>query len=303
MRVGISLLTLAPGDLGGSETYARQLVTARSLPCGRLDYTVFVPAHAKDAAGSLPATEVGESPMARRGPARVLGMALSAFRSRAVKSELETVDVVHYALTVPSGDQGAHGRHPARRAASGSSGVLRSGAALVQACRIRPRHALGLRGGRDQRVRARPGARAPRADPRPSTWSTWGQPHALSAPETRNVSRSCCIPRGPGRTRTTPVVRSVRHPPQDASSTAPRAHGRRSERLGRLPRASSARESSEPPSWRRCTGARQSRCPEPVPRVRAPAAGGDGVRLPGRRSRHERPIPRSAAMPPSSSTR
>ncbi len=100
MRVGISLLTLAPGDLGGSETYARQLV--RALPAvRRLDYTVFVPAHAKDAAGSLPATEVGEAPLARRGPARILGMALSAFRSRAVKTELETVDVVHYALTVP----------------------------------------------------------------------------------------------------------------------------------------------------------------------------------------------------------
>ena len=72
MRVGISLLTLAPGDLGGSETYARQLV--RALPAvRRLDYTVFVPAHAKDAAGSLPATEVGEAPLARRGPARILG--------------------------------------------------------------------------------------------------------------------------------------------------------------------------------------------------------------------------------------
>jgi hypothetical protein len=30
MRVGISLLTLAPSDLGGSETYARQLVRALS---------------------------------------------------------------------------------------------------------------------------------------------------------------------------------------------------------------------------------------------------------------------------------
>jgi glycosyltransferase involved in cell wall biosynthesis len=100
VRVGISLLTLAPGDLGGSETYARQLVKA--LPAvRRLDYTVFVPAHAKDAAGSLPATEVGEPAVGRRGPARIAAMALSAFRSRNVRSQLETVDVVHYALTVP----------------------------------------------------------------------------------------------------------------------------------------------------------------------------------------------------------
>jgi glycosyltransferase involved in cell wall biosynthesis len=101
VRVGISLLTLAPGDLGGSETYARQLIKA--LPAvRRLEYTVFVPAHAKDAAGSLPATEVGDpGRVAKRGPARIAIMALSAFRSRKVRSQLDTVDVVHYALTVP----------------------------------------------------------------------------------------------------------------------------------------------------------------------------------------------------------
>ena len=43
MRVGISLLTLAPNDLGGSETYARQLVLALSQ-VGTHQYAVFVPA-------------------------------------------------------------------------------------------------------------------------------------------------------------------------------------------------------------------------------------------------------------------
>ena len=79
MRVGISLLTLAPGDLGGSETYARQLVKA--LPTiRRHDYTVFVPAHAKDAAGTLPTTEVGEPPVAKRGPARIAPLARYAVK-------------------------------------------------------------------------------------------------------------------------------------------------------------------------------------------------------------------------------
>jgi glycosyltransferase involved in cell wall biosynthesis len=100
VRVGISLLTLSPGELGGSETYARQLVKALSS-VGTLEYAVFVPARAKDAAGRLPAIEVREPPVARGGPARIAAMALSTFRSRKVRTKLDTVDVVHYALTVP----------------------------------------------------------------------------------------------------------------------------------------------------------------------------------------------------------
>ena len=100
MRVGISLLTLAPGDLGGSETYARQLVKALAS-VGTHEYAVFVPARAKDAAGSLPAIEVKEPAVAKRGPARIAGLALSTFRSKRVQTKLDTVDVVHYALTVP----------------------------------------------------------------------------------------------------------------------------------------------------------------------------------------------------------
>jgi glycosyltransferase involved in cell wall biosynthesis len=101
VRVGISLLTLAPSDLGGSETYARQLVRALAS-VGTHEYKVFVPAHAKDAAGGLPALEVREPPtVARRGPSRVPAIALSALRSRDVRTGMERLDVVHYALTVP----------------------------------------------------------------------------------------------------------------------------------------------------------------------------------------------------------
>ena len=100
MRIGISLLTLAPGDLGGSETYARGLVHGLSS-VGTLEYAVFVPARARDAAGGLPAVEVREPPVARRGPSRIAAMTLAAFRSREVSAEQETLDVVHYPLTVP----------------------------------------------------------------------------------------------------------------------------------------------------------------------------------------------------------
>ena len=101
MRVGLSLLTLSPGDLGGSETYARQLV--RSLArVGTLDYAVFVPARARDAAEGLPAIEVKDPPVAKRGPLRIVAMALQARRTKGVGDQLTRLDVVHYPLTVPS---------------------------------------------------------------------------------------------------------------------------------------------------------------------------------------------------------
>jgi len=100
VHVGISLLTLAPGDLGGAETYARELVRALA-GVGTLDYTVFVPARARDAAGGLPAVEVREPPVGRRGPSRIPSMAVSALRSRELQTRLGTLDAVHYALTVP----------------------------------------------------------------------------------------------------------------------------------------------------------------------------------------------------------
>jgi glycosyltransferase involved in cell wall biosynthesis len=100
MRVGISLLTLAPNDLGGSETYARQLVRALAR-IGTLEYAVIVPAHAKDAAEGLPAIEVSDPPIGRRGPSRIAAMAFAARRTREVGAKVADLDVVHYALTVP----------------------------------------------------------------------------------------------------------------------------------------------------------------------------------------------------------
>jgi glycosyltransferase involved in cell wall biosynthesis len=100
VRVGISLLTLAPNDLGGSETYARQLVRGLSR-IGTLDYAVLVPTHAKDAAEGLPAIEVSDPPIGRRGPSRIAAMAFSARRTQGVSAKVAELDVVHYALTVP----------------------------------------------------------------------------------------------------------------------------------------------------------------------------------------------------------
>src|SRR6478609_5264304 len=46
--VGIGLLTLVPGRVGGSETYARELTRALAR-VGELEYRVFLPAIAADA--------------------------------------------------------------------------------------------------------------------------------------------------------------------------------------------------------------------------------------------------------------
>jgi glycosyltransferase involved in cell wall biosynthesis len=100
VRVGLSLLTLSPGDLGGSETYARAL--ARTLATqGTHEYTAFVPKHSADAAGGLRTVLVGEAPLARRGPARIAAMKLSTRLTSAVRREARQVDVLHYPLTVP----------------------------------------------------------------------------------------------------------------------------------------------------------------------------------------------------------
>jgi glycosyltransferase involved in cell wall biosynthesis len=101
VRVGLSLLTLSPGDLGGSETYARQLTRALAR-VGTHEYTVLVPARAKDAAEGLPAVEVKDPPVGRRGPLRIAMMALAARRSKAVTTQVAEFDVLHYPLTVPS---------------------------------------------------------------------------------------------------------------------------------------------------------------------------------------------------------
>ena len=101
MRVGVSLLTLSPGDLGGSETYARALLRGLAK-VGTLEYAVLVPARAREAAEGLPAIEVKDPPIGKRGPIRIATMALQARRTKGVGDQFAGLDVVHYPLTVPS---------------------------------------------------------------------------------------------------------------------------------------------------------------------------------------------------------
>jgi len=92
--IGIALLTLVPGVVGGSETYARELLRALGRS-GEGSYRVLLPPAARDAAGELPAV-IAEG----YGGNRLLAMTRAAVEPR-YERLLGQVDAVHYPLTVP----------------------------------------------------------------------------------------------------------------------------------------------------------------------------------------------------------
>ena len=101
MVCGISLLTLVPGVVGGSERYARELCRALAR-VGELEYRVFVPRIAQDAADGLPSTTVRSYRAARSLPGRLGAMSLAAAAPRPVRRELELdrLDAIHFPLSV-----------------------------------------------------------------------------------------------------------------------------------------------------------------------------------------------------------
>lgn len=110
MKIGISLLTLVPGIVGGSETYARELTRALAR-VGELDYEAFVPSIAPDAADGLTTRVVREYRASSGTAGRVAAMSsawLAPGRLRRAM-QLESLDALHFPLsvTIP-----APGKHP-----------------------------------------------------------------------------------------------------------------------------------------------------------------------------------------------
>jgi glycosyltransferase involved in cell wall biosynthesis len=99
--VGISLLTLVPGIVGGSETYARNLVRTLAR-VGELDYRVFVPTIATDAADGLPSTTVTRYPAGRSMPRRIAAMTYAGLLPGRVRGQLDlpALDAIHFPLSV-----------------------------------------------------------------------------------------------------------------------------------------------------------------------------------------------------------
>jgi len=101
MRVGLSLLTLVPGLVGGSETYARELarVFARS---GEHEYRVFCPSVAPDAGGGLPTAIVPEYRASATTPGRIAAMSLASLHPAPIRRRFDSagLDAIHFPLSV-----------------------------------------------------------------------------------------------------------------------------------------------------------------------------------------------------------
>lgn len=99
--IGISLLTLVPGTVGGSETYARELTRALHR-VGELDYFVFVPTIAPDAGDGLPSRTVREYRAGTSTTARLRAMAAAALRPNAIRREFLAAGIgaIHFPLSV-----------------------------------------------------------------------------------------------------------------------------------------------------------------------------------------------------------
>ena len=101
VMIGISMLTLVPGVVGGSETYARELCKALAR-IGRLEYHAFVPTIAADAGDGLPTTVVRDYRASRSMPGRMAAMSLAAVAPGRLRRALRTdeLDAIHFPLSV-----------------------------------------------------------------------------------------------------------------------------------------------------------------------------------------------------------
>ena len=99
MRVGISLLTLVPGEVGGAETAARGL-TRGLAEAGTLDYLALVPPAAPGAGEGLAEVLVSEYRHAQTIPERAFAMALAAVRPGPLRRRYDGLELVHFPLTI-----------------------------------------------------------------------------------------------------------------------------------------------------------------------------------------------------------
>jgi glycosyltransferase involved in cell wall biosynthesis len=96
--IAIALLTLVPGELGGSETYVRELLRGLGRR-SEVDVRVYLPPVAPDAAEGLPAEVVHEYRPARTLRERFVAMAAAAARPASLRARVRG-DAIHYPLTI-----------------------------------------------------------------------------------------------------------------------------------------------------------------------------------------------------------
>jgi len=94
------MLTLVPGVVGGSETYARALCRGLAR-VDEVDATAFLPTLAPDAGGDLPTVVVDEYRASTSTPGRLAAMVRGSVASGSLRTPFAGLDVVHYPLTTP----------------------------------------------------------------------------------------------------------------------------------------------------------------------------------------------------------
>jgi glycosyltransferase involved in cell wall biosynthesis len=104
--VGISLLTLVPGIVGGSETYVRELLRTLGR-AGELDYRVLASSgldlgDLADANGRVEVAEVGAYPFSATTRGRSIAMARAAFYPGPIRRDMRLgeLDAIHFPLSV-----------------------------------------------------------------------------------------------------------------------------------------------------------------------------------------------------------
>jgi len=97
--IGISLLTLVPGELGGSETYVEGLLRGLGR-VGTQEYKVLLPPAAPTASEGLPAEIAAEYRLARTPLQRIVAMGTAAARPGPLRARLAAAEAVHYPLTI-----------------------------------------------------------------------------------------------------------------------------------------------------------------------------------------------------------
>jgi glycosyltransferase involved in cell wall biosynthesis len=99
LTVLLSMLTLVPGSMGGSETYARELI--RELSTRDLEVSTLVSPVARGFSQSLSEQVAPEFPTGAAISKRAKALVLGALRRRRLASRTAGASVVHYPFTVP----------------------------------------------------------------------------------------------------------------------------------------------------------------------------------------------------------
>ena len=99
LPVALSMLTLVPGGMGGSETYASALTEQFAHTAG-VNATAFVPANARGFSRGIPETVIDSVTVGASSAGRLSAIASISAHSRSIRAAMREAEVVHFPFTV-----------------------------------------------------------------------------------------------------------------------------------------------------------------------------------------------------------